>query len=78
MGIRKALPNPWRYDPAKPWVWCCRSCRLEATYPAATLPEAYADALEHLEDEHVAVASEAYAAAMKHFENEHGGLDAAR
>lgn len=53
MGIRKARYNPWRYDATKPWVWECRICRLECTYPAATLAGVYANAVEHLEEEHL-------------------------
>ena len=45
----------WRRFQSGPlgWLWRCYVCNLEATYSAATLPGGYADALEHLEDEHL-------------------------
>lgn len=46
----------WRWFQKGPlgWLWRCHVCNLEATSSAATLPAGYADALGHLEDEHLA------------------------
>lgn len=53
MGIRKVRASRWRPNLAGRWVWHCRICRLECTYPGRTLVGIYASALEHLEDEHL-------------------------
>lgn len=42
-----------RVEVGKRWLWLCRICRLECTYPNATLPEAYSAALGHLSEEHL-------------------------
>lgn len=61
MSLRKETPNDrrWRWWKLGPlgWLWTCHTCRLEATYPAATLVDGYSEALEHLEEEHLAVTS---------------------
>ena len=60
MKAYKATPHqPWRpagWDKTKRWSWICRICHLGTTYPKATLPESYTDALEHLTDEHLSTA----------------------
>lgn len=57
LGLRKETGNDrrWRRFCSGPlgWLWTCHICRLEATWPMDTLVSGYADALEHLEDEHL-------------------------
>jgi hypothetical protein len=58
MHLRKETwrDRRWRWaSEAGPfgWLWRCYVCNLEATYPTATLHGGYADALEHLENEHL-------------------------
>lgn len=41
------------FDTIRRWRWRCYICRLECTYPAATLAGIYDAALEHLKAEHL-------------------------
>lgn len=43
------------FDTVRRWRWICHVCNLECNPPMATQPEAYTAALEHLEDEHLAL-----------------------
>lgn len=55
---KQTVHQPWRpagWDKSKRWTWICNLCRCGTGYAWATLPESYADALDHLEDEHLAV-----------------------
>lgn len=60
---KETADQPWRsagWDKSRRWSWICRTCRLGTTYPKATLSESYADALEHLEDEHLGASTLSY------------------
>lgn len=61
MSLRKetGADRQWRrYFPGPlGWLWTCRICRLEATWPMDTLADGYAEALDHLEDEHLSEGS---------------------
>jgi len=61
MSLRKETwrDRRWRWWFSGPygWLWTCHICRLEASYPAVTLTAGYGDALDHLDDEHLAVSA---------------------
>lgn len=61
MSLRKETWRDRRWRPTQTgphgWLWRCHICNLEATHPAGTLADGYAQAVEHLDVEHLTTAA---------------------
>jgi hypothetical protein len=53
LQIWKGPKSYHRWDGLTGWLWACWICQIEAATPCATQPSAYAEAIGHLEDEHL-------------------------